>query len=131
MTIEVETLTLLDSPNVDVSINPELGENCMHFKFKGKFTTEASALSTKAWIKEFEDNKDKVYTHLWDCTQMSDFDFDAKNNWVKTLADYSSQINKIAIVSNSILIRGTARVMSKFSKLRLLTYRSFEDVNLD
>ena len=126
---EIETQSLLDSPSVDVAINPQFGESCMHFRFKGKFTKEASVVSTKAWIKEFESNNDRIYTHLWDCTDMTDFDFDAKDSWMKTLESYSRQIDKIAIVSNSILIRGAARVMSKFTKLNLLVFRSIEEVS--
>lgn len=123
----LEKQTLLNSPNVDITIDTRYGESCMYFTFNGKFSKEASRLSTEAWIKEFENNPTRTYSHLWDCTGMNDFDFDAKNDWMKTLSNYSHQIEYITVVSDSVLIRGAARVMSKFSKLDLRVLKSLDE----
>lgn len=127
----LEQQALLSSSNVDVTLDTRYGENCMYFAFKGKFSTEASKLATKAWIEEFESNPTRKYTHLWDCTKMDDFDFDAKNDWMKALSNYSHQIEYITVVSNSVLIRGAARVMSKFSKLDLRIFKALEELDVN
>lgn len=120
--------TLLCSANVDVLINRKYGEHCMHFKFKEQFNKEASSLATKAWTDQFEKDPDTTFTHIWDCTRMKEFDYDAKDAWLQTLSKYSARIEHIYVVSDSILFRGAARVMSKLSKLNLEACKSFEEM---
>lgn len=120
--------TLLSSPSVDISFNPKYGKRCLHFSFKGKFSKEASFLCSKAWSEEFDKNPDKQYVHIWDCEQMTDFDFDAKDVWLEMLFKYKYQIESVWLASNSLFIRGAARVMSKFSSLNLKIYRSIEEI---
>jgi hypothetical protein len=124
LTQEMQPTVLLNSPNVDVSINPRYGGNCMYFQFKGTFDKNASEKSTKAWREEFESNPTTRYKQIWDCTQMKDFHFDAKNSWSDTLSKFESRIDVIYVVSESIIIRGAARLMTKFSKYNLEVFKT-------
>jgi hypothetical protein len=124
VTQETLPIVLLNSPNVDVSINPRYRGNCMYFQFKGTFDKNASQKSTKAWETEFGSNPTKKYKHIWDCTQMKDFDLDAKKSWSDTLEKFESRIEVIYVVSESIIIRGAARLMTKFSRYNLKVFKT-------
>lgn len=128
VTNEKQSLVLLNSANVDVSIDPRYRDNCMYFQFKGTFDKEASEKATRVWMKEFESNSHKKYKHIWDCTQMKDFHFDAKNSWSETLTKYESRIEVIYVVSESIVIRGAARLMTKFSKYNLKVFKTIGEM---
>lgn len=114
-----ENFMLLDSPAVNVETGVFNGDKCLYFTFKGAFTKEASKNATEVWIHEFDRNPMGRYTVIWDCMSMSDFDMGAKNYWMETLAAYSRRIDTVIIVSDSILIRGAARLMAKFSQLNI------------
>ena len=127
-TLERESIMLLNSINVDVSINPKYSGNCMYFQFKGTFDKNASEKATKVWSDEFQKNPTKNYKHIWDCTEMKDFHFDAKNAWSETLSKFESRIDIIYVVSESIVIRGAARLMTKFSSYNLKVFKSIGEM---
>ncbi len=123
-----EKSQILNSPNVDITIDPRFGENCIHFKFKERFSKEASVQATEAWTDEFERNPDLNYTQIWDCSDMKDFEYSARDEWMQTLSKYSNRIKYVSVVSDSVLIRGAARLMSKFSRLDLRTFKSIDEL---
>ncbi|MFK7953974.1 MAG: hypothetical protein AB8B73_14095 [Ekhidna sp.] len=127
-TLERPTTTLHASSNIDVSMNSQYKGNCMYFQFKGTFDKSASESATKIWKDEFEKNPFKQYKHIWDCTQMKDFHFDAKKAWTDTLAKYEPRIDVIYVVSESIVIRGAARLMTKLSKYDLKIFKSISEM---
>ena len=124
----LQPTNLLDSSNVDVSINPAFGSNCMYFKFKGTFTSEAAEEAIRIWTEEFESNPSKKFSHLWDCDEMEKFEMEAKRKWMNALAQHNDQIDHICIVASSIVIRGAARIMSNFTKLKLRIFKSLEEL---
>lgn len=127
MTLTKE-LSLLETESIDVVKNHKYGENCLHFVFKGRFTKEASSQATEAWKNEFNSNQEKRYTLIWDCTHMKNFDFDANNEWRRTLSTYTNQIDHIYLVSEAVLIRGAARIMSNVANLNLDAFKSIDEI---
>lgn len=100
----------------------------MRFVFKGHFNQEICQAATSVWSQKFDSQPNESYDLLWDCTQMDGFDYDARNDWMETMTRYSERINSIHVVSNSILIRGAARVMGKFTKYDMKVYKTLEEL---
>lgn len=126
--IDDEVKVLLNSQGVDVSMNPRFGKHCMYFQFKGTFDKKASELSTQAWTDEFEKNPDATYKHVWDCTNMKDFNYDAKKSWTDTLSKFENRIDEIYVVADSIIIRGAARLMTKFSRYDMKIFKTVAEM---
>ena len=119
---------LLSSQNIDIKEDPTFGSNCLHFSFKGKFTEEASILATQAWSTEFDSNPTTSYSFLWDCLKMDGFEIAARKEWYRCMKIYKDRISKVCVVSDSILIRGAARVMLQFFGIPSTIVKSFDDL---
>ncbi len=124
----LEKRILLKSPAVDIEKGIYNSSQFIYFTFKGNFNREASRVAIEAWVKEFETNQRGTYQMVWDCMEMKDFDIRAKNDWMEALAANSIRVDTIFIVSDSILIRGAARLMAKFSKLNIQVCKSYEEL---
>ena len=92
--------------------------NYLYFNFKGKFTEEVSVNSCKKWSKKLNLSLEK-YVQVWNCLEMDDFEFNAKNEWLNTLKLTKGKISKIIVISDKIMIRGAARLM-----LKLMSFES-------
>ena len=97
------------------------------FHFQDHFSTTAAEKACEIWTDFHEKNASSLI-HIWDCTSMKSFDMAAKNVWMGKMKDHKDYIERIILISDSIFIRGAARLMSKFSKHPLAVYKSIEEV---
>ncbi|MEO9872075.1 hypothetical protein [Ekhidna sp.] len=104
------------------------GKNYIHFIFKDKFTYDSSVTATEAWKEYCDKSPGKNFVHIWDCQNMQGFDKKAKDLWMEYMDSYIGQTEKIILVSDNILIRGAARIMSKFTKHNLSIYKTFSEM---
>lgn len=112
-------------------MNPNYGSNCLHFKFKGKFTKDASIAACHAWGCEFDKMEtSEKFVLLWDCLDMNDFEIAAKNQWQEHMKSYHDRIELVIVVSDNILIRGAARLILKKFGLNANVVRSFEALKI-
>lgn len=100
------------SENLDITAKTVNSTNYLYFKFKGKFTEDISQQACRAWLEFFKQTA-KSYTLVWDCMQMEGYELGARNEWVNALKEGKQQINKITVISDSMIIRGAARLMLK------------------
>jgi hypothetical protein len=120
---------ILTSERIDIKHNPKFGSHALHFIFKGKFTEEASKISSEAWRDEFNNNfQINDYAIIWDCLQMNGFEIGARKEWYSTLSSFSKRIRKVYVVSDSILIRGAARVMLNFFGMKSEIVSSYDQI---
>ncbi|MEQ9403994.1 MAG: hypothetical protein RIM99_10430 [Cyclobacteriaceae bacterium] len=119
--------TLLSSPDVEVKVEFLNNTECLVFEFRGHFSREVCENATKAWKNYFDEQMKNEFVIVWDCLQMDGFDYDAKNEWAETLSKYADRIRTINVISSSVLIRGAARLMGKFSKYDLRVFKSYEE----
>jgi len=105
------------------------GKDYLHFTFKNKFTEHASEIATKEWSDCCKRNPEKKFVHIWDCQSMSGFDKKAKDLWMEHMKKLNDQTDRIILVSDNILIRGAARIMSKFTKLHLEVYKDIGEMS--
>lgn len=118
---------LLNSPNVDVVYDKRLDLPCINFKFKGKFTQLASELSTEAWEEAFAKEPSK-FILIWDCSAMTGFEMSARKHWLNQMHQLHPQIDRIIVISDSILIRGAARLMLKLFQFKSEVYNTHREV---
>lgn len=115
---------LLSSKNVDVHVERRLDTPCITFIFKGKFTQEASELSTQAWQEHFTNHPNQKFAMIWDCQQMTGFEMSARREWLKHMHILYKQIDRVIVISDSVLIRGAARLMLKLFSFKSELYES-------
>ncbi len=102
------------SSNIDIDSGHYQGEPSLYFKFKGKFTETASRDSTRAWHQEMDTNPLTHYVFIWDCEDMGGFEISARKLWYEYMSLHKHQIDRVVVISGSILIRNAARVMLEF-----------------
>lgn len=120
---------LLTSENVDVKSESLFSDQlCLKFIFKGKFTEEACRLSTKVWTTEFEQSPASSFVLIWDCVPMSGFEMSARREWVKCMQQLHERIHSIIVISDNVLIRGSARLMLKLFSFDSEVYTSYDEL---
>lgn len=107
------------------------GNDYLHFTFKDRFTTHASKVATKEWNECCRRDPNRQYIHIWDCQGMTGFDKEAKDLWLEHMKKLDDQTRKIILVSDNIVIRGAARLMSKVSNFRLEVYKNYGDIIME
>lgn len=126
--MKANTLSIAKFPEVDISKCTKMNSGCLVFRFKGKFTEEAADSAVSAWEKFQNQNPTATLVHIWNCTEMTGFEVQSKNIWMNQMKKSSDQIKQIMIISDNIVIRGAARLMSKFSKHALHVYKTEEEM---
>ncbi|MEQ9467453.1 MAG: hypothetical protein RLN88_08580 [Ekhidna sp.] len=119
---------VLKEESVEIKRFQDNGKDFLHFGFKNKFSEDMSLKATDIWAKFCDDNPSKRFIHIWDCQSMTGFDNSAKKRWMDHLDKYSGQTEKIILVSDNIIIRGAARIMSKMTKHHLNVYKSLPEM---
>ena len=118
---------ILSHPNIIISVNKQLCDNCLHFQFKGKFTEHASIDGTIAWANYMNEHEGK-FTFIWDCTDMDGFEMNARKKWYETMKIYKKRITFIHVIAHNILIRSAAKVMLSFFGVDGVVVRSIEEL---
>ena len=111
---------------IDIESDNYQDEKSLYFKFKGKFTEEASTQATQAWHEELNRNPLTKYVFVWDCYEMSGFEITARKIWYKYMGVHKRQLEEVVVISRSIIIRNAARVMLEFSGVRTTVIKSHE-----
>lgn len=117
------------STNIDIYSDEYQGGPGLYFKFKGKFTEEASALSTHAWHNELEKKPFQKFVFIWDCESMGGFELSARKLWYEYMSLHKNQIQQVVVISGSIIIRNAARVMLEFFGLHATVVKNTEQFN--
>ena len=119
---------VLKEETVEIKRFRNNGKEFLHFGFRNKFSEDMSIKATNVWADFCNENPNQKFTHIWDCQNMTGFDNTAKNRWMDHLDKYNAQTEKIILVSDNIIIRGAARIMSKISKHKLDVYKSLPEM---
>ena len=114
------------SANIAIDSGYYQGDPSLYFRFKGKFTEETSRLSSRAWHEEMDNNPLKQYVFIWDCEDMTGFEISARKLWYEYMSLHKHQIDRVVVISGSILIRNAARVMLEFFGLHSTVVKSRE-----
>jgi hypothetical protein len=119
----------IKTKNVDVHLNPEYGNNCLNFVFKGKFTVEASIAASTEWRREFKASSGQNFLIIWDCMEMDGFDMAAKREWFNCMNELHDQIDKIIVISDNMVVRGAAYLMLKSFNIESEVFKTYPPKN--
>ncbi|UXP31636.1 hypothetical protein N6H18_14905 [Reichenbachiella agarivorans] len=119
------------SEEMEAKVFHEYEENCLLFKFRNKFTEEASEKACLFWESEFEKRDlDHKISLIWDCTEMSGFELNAQKRWVKCMNKHASQIQRVMVISDNIVIRGAARLILQAFSYESKVVKSYKELDL-
>lgn len=104
------------------------GKDCLKFTFNGKFSEKDAVASTEKWRQIFSTKKQEKIILIWDCLNMNDYDQQARTLWQVACKDMKDQIQIIWVLTNSILIRMGASVISVFTSLKIKVVSSEKDI---
>ncbi len=124
---EQPSQTLLSLPEVEVESIADGSQHYLIFEFRNHFSIEAAEAAVECW-SAYNQQYQQSATHIWNCKRMSGFDMAAKKTWMNKMKESGELIERILLVSEMILIRGAARLMSKFSKHDLKVYKSLSQM---
>jgi len=102
-------------------VNPKIewckikGRKCLKFTFEGVLTGIEAEKAIVIWKEEFEKQKGGKVVIIWHCLKMKDYEPAARVIWQKTIKELKSQIDSIWLVTDSLIIKTGATIMSIFT----------------
>ncbi len=124
LTTTQTTLPVFQNECLEIKKVYENGENYLHFKLEGKFTANSCKKGYETWRKVNMNNPGKTFVHVWDCSSMTGFEQEAKKMWMRAMDEMCDQMTEVWLIADNILIRGAARLMSKFTKHELKAFKN-------
>lgn len=118
----------MDNPQIEWT--NKSGKQCLRFTFSGKFTEQDAVPALEKWRQSFASKPGERIPMIWDCLNMNDYDYEARTLWQNACKEMKDQIDSIWVMTNSLLIRMGASVISVFSSLRIKVVDSEEDIKL-
>lgn len=116
----------MDNPKIEWT--KKSGKDCLKFTFSGKFSDSDAAASTEKWRQIFSTKKQEKIILIWDCLEMHDYDQHARTLWQNACKEMKDQIEIIWVMTNSLLIRMGASVISVFTSLKIKVVSSEKDI---
>jgi phosphopantetheine adenylyltransferase len=95
------------------------GKQCLKFIFGEKLTAQEAEVAIAEWRKAFQSRMDGAIILIWDCRKMTDYDNDARAQWIEAIKEMKSQIDTIWLISTSGFIRTGASIMSFFVNMQI------------
>jgi len=116
----------MDNPSIEW-INKS-GKDCLIFTFSGKFSDQDAITATEKWRQIFASRKQEKIILIWNCLDMHDYDQQARTLWVNACQEMKDQISFIWLITNSLLIRMGASVISVFTSLKIKVVSTEKDI---
>lgn len=117
---------IMDNPTIEWI--KKSGKDCLKFTFTGKFSDQDAVAATEKWRQIFASKKQQKVILIWDCLDMHDYDQQARTLWQVACKEMKDQIDIIWVLTNSILIRMGASVISVFTSLKIKVVSSEKDI---
>mgnify|MGYP001028572477 CR=1 FL=1 len=118
----------MDNPNIQWI--KKSGKDCLKFTFNGKFSDQDAVTATEKWRQIFATKKQEKIILIWDCLDMHDYDQQARSLWQNACKEMKDQISIIWVVTNSLLIRMGASVISVFTSLKIKVVATENEIQI-
>lgn len=118
---------MLKTPEIRVLGLKAQRRQFLFFDFYGHFGIDAASTGCEAWT-QYLHTVSGASVHIWNCHKMSGFEMRAKDIWMQQMKAHMDRIEKVVLISDQILIRGSARLMSKFIRKPLNIYKSADEM---
>ena len=106
------------------------GKSCLKFTFQESFVANDAESAITEWRDALKTKPGERIVHIWDCLAMKDYEQQARTAWSEACKEFSGQIDRIWVVTNSLLIKMGATVISVFSSLNISVVKSEDDIKL-
>ncbi len=106
------------------------GRDCLKFTFQESFREQDAQAAIDKWRAELATKPQERVVHIWDCLRMKDYEQQARSMWSEACKDLKGQIDVIWVVTNSLLIKMGATVISVFTSLNIRVVSSETDIRL-
>ena len=119
----------MDNPKIEWV--QKSGKNCLKFTFQESFKEQDAKAAIDKWREALATRPPQErIVHIWDCLGMKDYDQSARTKWSETCKDLKDQIDVIWVITNSLLIKMGATVISVFTSLNIKVVSSEADIRL-
>ena len=119
----------MDNPKIEWT--NKFGKQFLRFTFSGKFTEQDAISALEKWRQLFASRPVGKIPMIWDCLQMNDYDYEARTLWQNACKEMKNQIDTIWVLTDSLLIRMGASVISVFTSLKIKVVGSENDIKLN
>lgn len=106
------------------------GKDCLKFTFQESFGAEDAKAGIQEWREALKTKPGERIVHIWDCLAMKDYDQQARTLWSETCKELGDQIGTIWVLTNSLLIKMGATVISVFTSLNIKVVHSEDDIRV-
>ena len=106
------------------------GKTCLKFTFQESFGAEDAESAIREWREALATKPQERVVHIWDCLAMKDYEQSARTMWSETCKELKDQIDTIWVITNSLLIKMGATVISVFTSLNIRVVRSENDIRM-
>lgn len=113
--------------NPAIEIKEFNGVDCIYFTFNGKLSENDATGAISRW-KDYFVKSNTVYTHVWNCVNMTGYEPMARISWQKAIKELKNNIGKIWLISDSSIIIAGAKILSLFTKMDINAVKSESDI---
>ncbi|MDD3618291.1 MAG: hypothetical protein RBR09_09355 [Desulfobulbaceae bacterium] len=106
------------------------GRRCLQFHFHGKFSETEARTAVEEWRQIIAAAPEEQVILIWNCLEMNDYDQQARTLWQNACKEMKNRIEVIWVITNSILIRMGASVISVFSSLKIKVVGSEKEIRI-
>lgn len=118
----------MDNPKIEWM--EKSGKEFLRFTFTGKFTEQDALPALEKWRQAFAFKPGEKISMIWDCLKMNDYDYEARTLWQNACKEMKDQIDAIWVMTDSLLIRMGASVISVFTSLKIKVVSSEDDIKV-
>ena len=106
------------------------GKNCLKFTFQEHFGEGDVESAIERWREALATKPGERIVHIWVGLAMKDYEQQARAMWSEACKDLKGQIDVIWVITNSLLIKMGATVISVFTSLNIKVVRSERDIRV-
>ncbi|MCU0430902.1 MAG: hypothetical protein MUF42_13135 [Cytophagaceae bacterium] len=99
-----------------------------HMLFDGVFTLEQARKVSEEWESQVKAFPGKKWIMVWDCQQMTNYEPLARGLFQRMLLDNKKSVQHIFLITDSMIIKAGAKLLSMFTGLQLSIHASQEEV---
>lgn len=105
------------------------GKRCLHLRFEGRFTLEDCREALRTLAGRFRE-EDPPITMVWECTEMTGFDTQAREAWGRFLRANRYKIAAIHLIADKVLIRTGGMGVGVFARIPVTPWRSLAELEV-
>ena len=114
----------MSNKNPQIEWSEISGKECLRFTFGENFTADEAMIAIEDWKNCFKGKSDKPIILIWDCRKMRRYELGAKEQWTNALNEMKAEIDKIWLISDSIIVSLGALIMGHVSKIKIHSVNS-------